>query len=69
MIQFHVKCVGISIELYEHLQKCVNLHWYWDGCNQGVGQAMEELCRIKQHPELAALEVNENERRNKIAEG
>ena len=54
MIWFHVKCVGISIELYGHLQKCGNLHWYCDGCNQGVGQVMEELCRIKQCLEQAA---------------
>ena len=48
---FHPKCVDVSSELYGYLQKCVNIHWYCDTCNKGIGQVVEELSKVKNRQE------------------
>jgi len=57
MVWYHAKCVDINMELYRHQQKCVNLYWYCGGCNKGVRQVTEEICRIKQQQEQRGFDV------------
>jgi DNA anti-recombination protein RmuC len=44
----HPKCVGISPEVYAFISDNLQIHWFCQMCNTGVGKILKEVSRLQE---------------------